>query len=153
MQKLKDKATIDAKIDQINLVFPDQFGRLTGLKLNAEYFIETVEASKRNNSTPLFEFKYNPFRFDVLGKPIEFNDSIKLPKSIRLSPDLDTLREQTWLNKQAVVMANVHQPDSEEPIKYAPRNILRQVLSQRQQAVFDESNNDYTQPDQEVTVA
>eukprot|EP00347_Sterkiella_histriomuscorum_P014936 403358939 len=153
MQKLKDKATIDAKIDQINLVFPDQFGRLTGLKLNAEYFIETIENSKRDNCTPFFEYKYNPFRFDVLGKPIDFKDTVQMPKSIRLTPDLDTMREQPWLQKQAVVMANVHQPDSDEIIRYAPRNMLKQVLEQRQQDIFDECQNDQTQPDQEVVVA
>ena len=45
-QKLKDKAIIDETINQINLVFPDQYGRLTGLKMNAEYFIEVIENSK-----------------------------------------------------------------------------------------------------------
>jgi hypothetical protein len=40
MQKLKDKATIDGHIDYINLLFPDQFGRIHGLKLDAEHFIE-----------------------------------------------------------------------------------------------------------------
>lgn len=67
--------------------------------MNAEYFIDTVEASLRENKTPCFEFKYNPFRFDVLGKPIDFKDSIKLPKSVKLSPDINTLREQPWLQK------------------------------------------------------
>lgn len=43
MQKLKDKALIDETVDQVNLVFPDQYGRLTGLKLNAEYFLDHVE--------------------------------------------------------------------------------------------------------------
>ena len=43
LKKLKDKATIDETIDQVNLVFPDQFGRLNGIKLNAEYFLEQVE--------------------------------------------------------------------------------------------------------------
>jgi hypothetical protein len=50
MQKLKDKATIDETIHQVNVVFPDQFGRLTGLKINAEYFVEVVEKSKKDNS-------------------------------------------------------------------------------------------------------
>ena len=40
MQKLKDKATIDGHIDYINLLFPDQFGRIHSLKLEAEHFIE-----------------------------------------------------------------------------------------------------------------
>jgi glutamine synthetase len=113
------------------LVFPDQFGRLTGLKLNAEYFIEVVEASKKDNSTPCFEFKYNPFRYDVLGKMITFPDNLPLPKSMRLTPDLDTLREQPWISKEAVVMATVLPPDSEQPLSYAPRNILKKVLFER----------------------
>ena len=40
LSKLKDKALIDESIESVNLVFPDQYGRLTGLKLNAEYFLE-----------------------------------------------------------------------------------------------------------------
>ena len=40
LQKLKDKALIDEQIEQVNLVFPDQYGRLTGLNLNSEYFLE-----------------------------------------------------------------------------------------------------------------
>ena len=46
MQKLKDKITIDESIHMVNLVFPDQYGRLTGLKLNAEYFLEVLESSQ-----------------------------------------------------------------------------------------------------------
>jgi len=40
MQKLKDKATIDGHIDFINLLFPDQYGRMHALKVDAEQFIE-----------------------------------------------------------------------------------------------------------------
>ena len=40
MQKFKDKATIDEQIDQVSVVFPDQYGRLAGIKVNAEYFLE-----------------------------------------------------------------------------------------------------------------
>jgi len=47
LKKLKDKALIDETIDQVNLVFPDQYGRLTGLKLNVEYFLECVENHER----------------------------------------------------------------------------------------------------------
>jgi hypothetical protein len=35
LQKLKDKALIDETIDWVNLVFPDYYGRLTGIKLSA----------------------------------------------------------------------------------------------------------------------
>ena len=69
--------------------------------MNAEYFIEQVEKAKKESASnpdarPYFEFKYNPFRFDVLGKPIEFGDDFKLPKSVRLVPDIETMREMPW---------------------------------------------------------
>ena len=40
--KLKDKCQVDAEIKQVCLAFVDQFGRLHGTQLNAEYFIEKV---------------------------------------------------------------------------------------------------------------
>lgn len=80
-------------------MFPDQFGRLTGLKLNAEYFLEVVESSKKKKQDPVFELNYNPFRYDILGKPITVPETLNMTKSLRLSPDLDTLREQPWLSK------------------------------------------------------
>lgn len=103
LQKLKDKTTIDETIDQVNVVFPDQYGRLSGLKLNGEYFLETIETSRADTAQskdpkekPMFEFKHNPFRFDILGKHIEFTDKVDLPKNLLLSPDLSTLREIPW---------------------------------------------------------
>ena len=79
MKKLKDKATIDESIDQVNVIFPDQFGRLTGMKLNAEYFIEAVQEANNGNENgekpTFFEFKHNPFRFDIHGKPINFSQA------------------------------------------------------------------------------
>ncbi len=103
----------------MNLVFPDQYGRLTGLKLNAEYFIETVEAQ----SQAFFEIKQNPFRFDALGKKIE--TPLTLPKTLLLTPDLATLREMSWQKKEALVMADVFHPETKEPLSYAPRHILK----------------------------
>jgi hypothetical protein len=40
MAKLKDKVTIDNKISNVNLLFGDQYGRIHGLKLDAEYLLE-----------------------------------------------------------------------------------------------------------------
>lgn len=49
------------------------------MKLNAEYFIEMVEETARINksgsssgSKPMFEYRHNPFRFDINGGLIDF---------------------------------------------------------------------------------
>ena len=46
LAKLKDKALIDESIESVNVVYPDQYGRLTGLKLNAEYFLDQIEGGR-----------------------------------------------------------------------------------------------------------
>jgi len=74
LAKLRDKATIDESIDQVNLVFPDQYGRLNGLKINAEHFLEVMENSQKEGKLGMFEYKYNPFRYDVEGTLIEINE-------------------------------------------------------------------------------
>lgn len=121
IKKLRDKALIDETIDQVNLVFPDQYGRLTGIKVNAEYFLERVEASE------CFEIKQNPFSFDALGKKIEIPEDVPIPKSLLLTPDLSTLREMSWQKKEALVMADVLHPETKRLLPYAPRHILRQA--------------------------
>ena len=130
LSKLQDKVLLDESIDSVNLVFPDQYGRLTGLKLNAEYFLEQM----KHQSTPVyFELKQNPFRFDSLGKAIDFfPDTVTLPKSLLLAPDIGTLREMSWQKKEAMVMAEVHDP--EEPkliLPYSPRQILKRAVAER----------------------
>lgn len=125
MAKLREKSLIDESIESVNLVFPDQYGRLTGLKLNAEYFLEQMEKGQDK-----FEVKQNPFRYDALGKMIEFPDKVKLPKSLYLRPELSTMRECSWRKREALVMADALNPDEEgTPIlPYSPRHILKETL-------------------------
>lgn len=59
------------------------------------------------------------------GKHIDFSPDFKISKSLRLVPDLDTLREQPWRNKEALVLADVYGMDNDEPLKYAPRNLMK----------------------------
>jgi glutamine synthetase len=62
---------------------------------------------------------------------MDFGD-VKMPKSVRLVPEIETLREQPWLSNEAVVMADVYHPDIDENLEYAPRHILKQTLKQLQ---------------------
>ena len=69
----------------------------------------------------MFEVKQNPFRYDAMGKSIDFPDTVKLPKNLLLSPDLNTMREVSWQKKQAMVMVDVYDPETNELLEYAPR--------------------------------
>lgn len=98
--------------------------------MNAEYFLETVEHSKDQQA--FFEVKQNPFRFDALGKAIDFktDGALKaLPKSLLLSPELLTMREMSWQKKEALVMADAYDPETKQLVPFAPRNILKNALN------------------------
>jgi glutamine synthetase len=62
-----------------------------------------------------------------LGKAIEFPEHIKMPKSLLLKPELSTMRECSWQKKEAMVMADAHNPDVESTpvLPYSPRQILK----------------------------
>jgi len=57
-----------------------------------------------------------------------------MPKSLLLKPELSTLRECSWQKKEAMVMADAHNPDVDgNPVlPYSPRQILKKVASQTQ---------------------
>ena len=51
LSKLRDKATIDDEISHVNLVFPDQYGRLSGMKISAEHFLDVVDGKNSDSKT------------------------------------------------------------------------------------------------------
>jgi len=122
MRKLKDKAMIDGLIDYVNITFPDQYGKLQGLKLNVEHFIEIME--NVTDQERCFEYKQNPFKKDIEGKNIDFEESLKLEDALYLRPDISTLRDAPFLKNEAIVFANVYDSINENKIPFAPRNIL-----------------------------
>lgn len=73
LQKLRDKAQIDGQVNLVNLIFPDQYGRMHSLKLDADHFLENPEAA--------FEFNQNPFKNDIAGKAITF-EKLQLDDSL-----------------------------------------------------------------------
>lgn len=117
---------IDGLIDYVNITFPDQYGKLQGVKLNAEHFIEVME--NNDSADHCFEYKYNPFMKDIEGKTIEFSEDFKLSSSLYLRPDMTTLRDTPFIKNEAIVFADVYDEDNNRPIPWAPRNLLKQAL-------------------------
>ena len=53
-------------------MFPDQFGRIHSLKIDAEHFIEQIEKNEKDGSQILYPFYHNPFNYDIAGKKVDF---------------------------------------------------------------------------------
>jgi glutamine synthetase len=45
-----------------------------------------------------------------------------------LRPDIETLREMPWQKKEAIVMADVYDPESEKPLAFAPRHVIKDAV-------------------------
>ena len=45
-----------------------------------------------------------------------------------LAPDMDTLRQASWLSKTAIVLCDVEKESLHQPVAVAPRAILRRQL-------------------------
>lgn len=65
-----------------------------------------MERAGEENSS--FEYKYNPFKKDIEGKSIEFEENFKLTDDLFLRPDLSTLRDAPFLKNEAIVYADVY---------------------------------------------
>ena len=100
LAKLKDKHYVDGSIEFVQVAFPDQYGRLWGTQVHADHFIDSTEKGAH------FNFEGNPFASDVLGVSIEGLDH--LGKSLKLKPDITTLRMLNLQKGSAFVMADVY---------------------------------------------
>lgn len=72
--------------------------------MNAEYFLDMMEASQDG---AYFELIENPFKKDIEGKDIKFSMDQNIPDVLLLKPDVNTLRDATWLKNEAIVLADV----------------------------------------------
>lgn len=80
------------------------------------------------NTDSYFEMKYNPFRYDINGSKLDLSEDVKLSKELMLKPDLNTLKEVPWSEKEALVIADVHCSDNQAEAYYAPRNIIKKLI-------------------------
>lgn len=94
--------------------------------MNAEQFIELID--RPNELYSAFEYKNNPFLRDIEGKRITFDSDTKMTRSLSLRPDLNTLRDAIFMKGEAIVLADVLDPDTGELVPYAPRNLLKKTL-------------------------
>lgn len=116
------------EIETVIVAFTDHFGRLMGKRFDAEYFV--AEAARRGTHacdyllTVDMEMEPVPgYRF--ANWELGYGD-------FHLAPDMSTLRIASWLDKMALVLCDVEDEKTHQPVAVAPRSILRRQLNQAQ---------------------
>lgn len=111
-------------IDTVVVGFTDHYGRLTGKRVDGEFFLDEVAGHGTHACDYLLttDMELEPvpgYRF--ASWDLGYGDFL-------LRPDLATLRRADWLDRTALVLCDVHDPRSEDLAAVAPRSILRRQV-------------------------
>lgn len=121
----------DGRVDTVVCAFPDLYGRLVGKRLDASFFLDTVEEGTHACDYLL--------AVDMEMEPVagySFTNWDKGYGDLHLVADLDTLRVASWLDRTAIVLCDA-ETDDHEPIAVAPRSVLRRQVDSAAAAGFD----------------
>jgi glutamine synthetase len=112
-------------IDTVVVGFTDHYGRLTGKRVDGEFFLDEVAGHGTHACDYLLttDMELEPvpgYRF--ASWDLGYGDFL-------LRPDFATLRRADWLDRTALVLCDVHDPRTEALAAVAPRSILRRQVA------------------------
>lgn len=112
------------EIDTIVVGFTDHYGRVHGKRFDAEYFLSDIAADGTHGCDYLLtvDMEMEPVPgYTYANWELGYGD-------FHMVPDLGTLRVASWLDRTALVLADLHDPHDHELVEVAPRSILRNQL-------------------------
>lgn len=120
------------EIDTVLTVFPDLYGRLVGKRIAGHYFCDEVIDQGMHACDYLLacDMEMDPvpgYRFASWEQG--YGD-------VRCVPDLSTLRRASWLERTALVLCDIVDEETGEPVEVAPRTILRRQVERAAQLGF-----------------
>jgi glutamine synthetase len=113
------------EIDTVLVGFTDLYGRLFGKRFDAEFFLEEVAEQGTHGCDYLLTV-------DMEMEPVPGYALASWEKGygdFHLVPDLATLRIASWLEKTAIVLSDVDNDATHEPVAETPRSMLRQQVA------------------------
>jgi glutamine synthetase len=118
-------AKVDAgEIDTVALAFADLYGRLHGKRFDAAFFLEEIASAGTHACNYLLtvDMEMDPVPgYKYANWELGYGD-------FHMAPDMPTLREAMWLDRTALVLCDVHDPASHEPVPVAPRSLLKRQV-------------------------
>lgn len=138
--KLKGKLTLDdlkqkiatGEIETILVVFPDLYGRFMGKRVPGPFFMDSVAGHGMHACNYLLTVD---MEMDVVGG-YKFANWEQGYGDFHCIPDMNTLRQLSWLDKSALVICDLETEPGHQPVTVAPRTLLRQQLARLDEAGF-----------------
>jgi len=115
----------EEQVETVILAFSDHYGRLLGKRFAAGYF--GAEVAQRGSHACNYLLTTDMEMEPVPG--YRFANWERGYGDFHLVPDLNTLRLASWLEKSALVLADVEDEETRQPVSVAPRSILRRQLA------------------------
>jgi glutamine synthetase len=113
-------------IDTILVVFPDLQGRLVGKRVTGHFWCEQMKAGAGDIHACNYLLAVDSEMTVLSG--YEFANWDKGYGDFALRPDLTTIREIPWLERTALVMCDLFDEETDEPIEVSPRRILQRQV-------------------------
>ena len=121
-------------IDTVLMVFPDQQGRFMGKRVTGDFFLQDIldgeGAIHACNYLLAVDMEMEPLPgYAYANWDLGYGD-------LKALPDMSTLRLIPWLEKTALVICDVYDEESGEPIEVAPRWILKRQIERAKSAGY-----------------
>ncbi|MFP6648245.1 MAG: glutamine synthetase, partial [Pirellulaceae bacterium] len=120
------------EVDTVSVVFSDLYGRLMGKRFDARFFLDSVAAHGTHGCDYLLTV-------DMEMEPVagyDFGNWDKGYGDVHLQPDENTLRKASWLDRTAIVVCDVTDEKTHQPVPVAPRSLLGIQLQQASEQGF-----------------
>jgi glutamine synthetase len=125
-QKTLTKMVDDGDIDTVLVCFTDLQGRLIGKRVTGHFFCDEVLAGGGAIEACVYLLAVDVDMTPLPG--YEFANWSTGYGDFRCVPDFDTMRVVPWLEQTALVLCDLIDDESGEPVEVSPRRILQRQL-------------------------
>lgn len=114
---------MSSDIDTVIVTSPDMSGRLLGKRMSLHKFGQFIEPG-----VPMSKCVFGWDLPQDMGLDVPFAGFHNGWRDFMLVPDMNTIRRAAWLDRTAIVMADIVEEHSRELVAIAPRSILRNQI-------------------------
>jgi glutamine synthetase len=128
-----EKLVHDGEVDTVLCMFMDLQGRFMGKRIVPEFFFQEVLGDEGLHACLYLlaiDMEMEPLPgYQYASWETGYGD-------FRLIPDMSTLRLVPWIEKTAMVICDVADEETREPVEVAPRQILKRQVERAKEAGF-----------------